>query len=72
MSEKGKSIFDKAGDLLTKSVGDDGLKTDIKITLSRETYWYIGLALVIAAVILLFIYFGTRSNWVMPVTVVNK
>ncbi len=63
-----KSMWDKAGDLITKSVGEDGVKTDIKITLSPETYWYIGLALVLSLIVIIFAYMMIRNNWTMPVS----
>lgn len=63
----GKNIFDKAGDLLNKSVGEDGLKTDVKITLSTDTYVNLGLSVFIAGFLLIVLFFVIRG--LAPATV---
>lgn len=62
-----KNIFDKAGDLLNKSVGDDGLKTDVKVTLSNDTYVNIGLSIFIPGFLLIVLFFVIRG--LVPATV---
>lgn len=62
-----KNIFDKAGDLLNKSVGEDGLKTDVKITLSTDTYVNLGLSVFIAGFLLIVLFFIIRG--LAPATV---
>lgn len=66
----GKNIFDKAGDLLNKSVGEDGLKTDVKITLSTDTYVNLGLSIFISGFLLIVLFFIIRAN--APVSAVIK
>ncbi|HEX8546145.1 MAG TPA: hypothetical protein VF691_04235 [Cytophagaceae bacterium] len=57
----GKNIFDKAGDLIQKSIGEDGLKTDVRITLTDQSYYKIGLAIFIPGLVLIVMFFAIRG-----------
>jgi len=54
---KGKNVFDKAGDLLNRAVGDDGIKTSITVTLSRESYIKLGASIIVAGVTLMIVWY---------------
>lgn len=47
------STTDKATSFLDKIVGSEGLKTDVTVRLSKDTYFYIGVAVFIPIFIIL-------------------
>lgn len=58
-------------DLLNKSIGDDGIKTDVKVTVSTETYFYFGLSIFAALSLFFIIYLLLRSSMPEPVKIVS-
>lgn len=61
MAERPKNIFDKAGDLINKSIGEDGIKTDIKVSLSDESYYKLSLSIFIPGLVLIIMFFIIRG-----------
>lgn len=56
-----KNVFDKIGDLANKAIGDDGVKTEIKVEISDKSIMKAGAMIFLSFVGIIIVWFAIKA-----------